>query len=131
MSEPYEKINFDIKGKDWWRKVTSLIFRFRERCKKAILSAIYYSIDELLEKFEERLKHTLQIDTKAAEKDYKIYILNIQGDYLMDYKYISKITKIAEIQYPPGKRIINQLIFNIMTALFLKFFRKNYASYLI
>jgi hypothetical protein len=84
-----------------------LIFKFRERCKKAVLNIFYCSIDEL-EKFKERSKYIFQIDTKAAGRDYKLYILNFQRDYLIDFRYTSKITKIAKIELTEAtSRIIN------------------------
>jgi hypothetical protein len=110
-----------------------LIFKFRERYMKAILNILYYSIDEFLEKFERKSKYIFQINTKAAGRNYKLYILNLQRDYLIDFKYINKITKIAEIKLTETtSRIISQLILNIMTtSLPPKSSRKKYTSYII
>ena len=131
VSDLDEEAKFNVIGKDWWRKVAPLTFRFRDRCKKAVLSATHCSIDELLEKFEGRSKHTLQIDTKAAGKGYKIYALNLLGGYLVDYRYTSKATKIAEVHCPPGKRATSQMILDMMTTLPPKPFREGYASYVV
>ena len=35
---------------------------------------------------------------KAAERGYKLYALNLQGGYLVDFKYINKIIKITEVE---------------------------------
>jgi hypothetical protein len=65
---------WDMQSEDWWRKVYPLKQRFIERCKRMVQVGIHCSIDELLVFFKGRSKNTLSITSKAARKDYKIYI---------------------------------------------------------
>jgi hypothetical protein len=71
ISDPEKDPQYDMRSKDYWRKLKPLATNFRQRCKSGLKGGTHYAIDELLFKFKGRSQHTVQIDSKAAGRDYK------------------------------------------------------------
>jgi hypothetical protein len=113
VSNIYEEASLDIKHADWWKKVDSLITKFRERCREAFTSGRDCAIDELLFQCHDRSSHTFQIPSKAASRDYKAYGLNSHG-YLYNFVFTSRSQKIAEIGKLPGERQTAIMIKHLM-----------------
>jgi hypothetical protein len=97
--------------------VDSLISRFRIRCRKFVVAGIYISINKIFIKCFGRIKYTLQIDSKAARKGYKLYVMTLQGGYLVDFRFTSKVSKIAEIYLKKRERFILLIIIEIIESL--------------
>jgi Transposase IS4 len=70
--------------------------------RKAITQNLYrlpqdLCIDEILMQFSSRSKHTIQMNSKAAGKGYKIYYLCCPNGYLIDFRFTSAEQKTTEI----------------------------------
>lgn len=89
----YLKINppdEDLRAEDWWYKVEPLATQFR----KAMSTEIYrpgqnLAINEQLIQFTGRSKDTIQMDSKAAGKGYKIYSLCNLYSFMLNFKFSS------------------------------------------
>jgi hypothetical protein len=75
---------------DWWKKLESLTSEFRKASKTYWLPESHISVDEQLVKFKRRSRHTMQIASKAAEVEFKLYSL-CQQNYLYDFLFTSKV----------------------------------------
>jgi Transposase IS4 len=106
VSDPITDLEFDMQGKDYWRKMDPLATRFRARCQSGFKGGTHFAIDEKLKKFTGKSQHTLQIDLKAAGKAYKKYSLTTSGGYLIDFRFTSKKCKIANIKMPAQKGLL-------------------------
>ncbi|ERF72396.1 hypothetical protein EPUS_07558 [Endocarpon pusillum Z07020] len=96
----YLKINRPgpLPDNQWYKKVEPLATHFR----KATTPNMYelpqnLSIDEQLVKFKGRSKHTIQMNSKAAGKGYKIYSLCCSNGYMVDFRFSSATEKVAEL----------------------------------
>jgi hypothetical protein len=90
ISNSLENRNLDTRDSDWWKKLESLTSEFRRASKRHWLSDSHVSVDEQLIKFRERSCHTMQIVSKTARVEFKLYSL-CQENYLYDFLLISKI----------------------------------------
>jgi hypothetical protein len=109
-----------MQGKNYWRKVNPFATRFRARYQLGFRGGTHFAIDEELKKFKDRSQHTLQMDMKAARIGYKKYSLITSSGYLIDFRFISKKSKIASVKKsaqegPLKGRETNQLCMNLMT----------------
>jgi hypothetical protein len=85
-----ENQKVDTKDVDWWKKLESMTFEFRKISKTHWLSENHISVNKQLMKFKKRSRHVMQIISKIAEVDFKLYSLCLQN-YLYDFLFISKI----------------------------------------
>jgi hypothetical protein len=120
VSDPITEAEFDMQGKDYWRKVDSLVTRFHARYQSGFREGTHFAIDEKLKKFRGRSQHTLQMDMKAARIGYKKYSLTTSGGYLIDFRFTNKKCKIAGLKNPAQEgplkgRETNQLCMDLMT----------------
>jgi hypothetical protein len=67
------------------------------------------AIDEQLIECHGRLKHTLQILSKAAGKGYKVYAACIIG-YMYNFVFTSRTKKIAEVSLIKNERQISTIV---------------------
>jgi hypothetical protein len=67
------------------------------------------AIDEQLIECYGRLKHILQIPSKAASKGYKVYAACIIG-YMYNFVFTSRTEKIAEVPLIKNERQISTMV---------------------
>ena len=89
--------NEDLTDDNWWKKIDPIASDFVKTAKAIYRPRSTLSIDEELIMAKGRTKYTLQIPSKAAIKDYKIYSLCDHG-YLLDFLFSSKIAKISGLE---------------------------------
>ena len=59
-------------GSDFWRKLECVVQHFRAASQTYVIPGSDVTIDEVLQKFKGRSKHTMQINAKQAGKGFKI-----------------------------------------------------------
>jgi hypothetical protein len=59
VSDPMKEDQYDMQGKDYWRKVDPLTTRFRGRCRQGFKGGTHFFIDEELQKCYGRSQHTV------------------------------------------------------------------------
>lgn len=119
----YLKINFlneKLDEEDWGHKVEPLATQFRITTTPEIYQLDQdWTVDEQLVQFTDRSKDTIQMNSKIAGEDYKIYSLCDPHDYMLDFKFSSARTKIAEIQsysgFSNGKTVVLRLTEELLT----------------
>jgi hypothetical protein len=74
------------------------------------------AIDEHLIKCHGRSKHTLQIPSKAAGKDYKVYMAYIIG-YLYNFVFTNRTEKIAQVPMKKNERQTSTMIKQLLQTL--------------
>ena len=120
----YLKINppEDLPNDQWWQKVESLTSAFRI----ATTSELYdlprnLGIDKQFVQFTGRSKHTIQMNSKAAGKGYKIYSLCCPNCYMIDFRYTSAEQKVAELRPCPDKSQTEAVVLDLAKTLLTRF----------
>ncbi len=120
----YLKLNKpgDLPDSQWYKKVEPLATKFRE----ATTAELYelpqnLSIDEQLIKFKGRSKHTIQMNSKAAEQGYKIYSLCCANGYMIDFRFTSGQQKIAQLGSYPGFSQSESVVLDLAYSLLKRF----------
>ena len=120
----YIKLNSPgpLPDNQWYKKVEPLATRFR----RATTPDVYelpqnLSIDEQLVKFKGRSKHTIQMNSKAADEGYKIYSLCCSNGYMIDFKFSSAIEKVAELRRYPDFSQSEAIVLDFAESLLARF----------
>ena len=77
-------------GNEFWKKIERLVYSFREGALKYYRPGSRLAIDELLERYEGRSKHIMEMSAKAAGKGFKCYAI-CDADYMLDFLFTSKV----------------------------------------
>lgn len=128
----YLKINAAgsiLTDKNWWKQVDSIANTFRAATTTQLLQLpTDLSVDEQLIRFKGRSKHTIQMNSKAAGKGFKIYSATTPSGYLIDFRFSSATEKIAEIDEEwenDGWSASEALIMELTTAIQKRFPQKS------
>lgn len=118
INSPNEELN----AENWWHKVEPLATQFRVATRPEIYQpGQNLAIDEQLVQFTGRSKDTIQMDSKVAGEGYKIYSLCDPHGYMLNFKFSSARTKIAEIRPYPGYSNGETVVLRLTEELLVRF----------
>lgn len=106
----------NVSEKNWWYKLESLTFTFKESCKKYYISSSNIAVNEIMIKCFERIKHTVKISHKLIKQRYKMFALT-EHDYVWIFFWSSRQLSIEAMFKYFKLTLTESMILNMMKEL--------------